>query len=210
MFSKKALLLLALGALSSSVSAIDFDKDHRIHHVDPTTQQDHEDNHRLRKHRRDQESNCDAQLSAVNQCVSSSCATCLNNAYDSIFEESNTVTCGLFQVNMCKAINDDCTSCAGCNAVAEDFYECLALRGGCSSFRCASRPTPSTTAPPPPATTTATRPPPPATTTTVGAAEQDSEPAPPSGGGGCQMPDFAQYCRATHGNKAQAACIVGA
>jgi hypothetical protein len=95
--------------------------------------------------RRVQESDaCSYELDAANGCVNSfpECATCVNNAYDAIFEGGETVTCSDFEVGICSAIYDDC-DCGTCTDELEAFYECLALEGGCSSFNCDSdRPEP--------------------------------------------------------------------
>ena len=188
MFSKT--LVLCLASLAAFVSA-DMHFDRAGGHIGSTADEQ-EDRNFLRRMQSDR--SCDRELDAINNCITvSSCATCLNNAYDSIFENSDTVTCLSFETNMCRAIQDNCPTCSNCERQAEDFYECLALRGGCSSFDCP--------APAPPATPRPPTPTPPASS---------PAPPPPSGSGNCGMPEFTQYCAATHGGNAKAACIISA
>ena len=37
---------------------------------------------------------------------------------------------------MCQAIQEDCSACSACTDEAEEYYGCVAIGGGCSSFEC--------------------------------------------------------------------------
>ena len=46
----------------------------------------------------------------------------LDDSYAAIFEADPTPACLTYENSMCTAINDDCTSCAGCTDEAEAYY----------------------------------------------------------------------------------------
>lgn len=78
---------------------------------------------------------CDKEVDRLNECASNGCNVCLVKAFEDLLER-DSVTCGLLQDEMCDAIYEDCKPCDGCREEAEDFFECIALEGGCSSFEC--------------------------------------------------------------------------
>lgn len=188
MYTKTIALLFAL---AGSVSADGmFRPSTKIHHVGDAIETSGTGLRRM-------QDNCDAQLDTLNGCVSSSCATCLNNAFDAVLALEG-LTCGRFESDMCQAIQNDCPACSRCEAQAEEYYECIARRATCTSFQCPSSdtlPTPTSTQP---------------------TEESESQPTesdgdvdqPNEGSGSCGLNEFDAYCTAVHGTSAQAACII--
>lgn len=82
---------------------------------------------------------CQAPMDVVNACVSSfpNCGTCVNNAFDTVVA-ADPLLCADFESGLCNAINSQCAPlCGSCLGELENFYECIALDAGCSSFQCA-------------------------------------------------------------------------
>lgn len=54
---------------------------------------------------------------------------------------SSPLLCSNFEEDLCSAIYSECpSSCGTCVAQLEDYYECVALESGCSSFDCSTVP----------------------------------------------------------------------
>jgi hypothetical protein len=76
---------------------------------------------------------CSAELDAVNQCVSTTCADCINAAHEG--ELSDTQTCLKFETELCSAI--DTCGCAACLGVLENLYSCVD-KDICGELDCSS------------------------------------------------------------------------
>ena len=136
---------------------------------------------------------CAGPLDTVNACIASfpGCGTCVNNAFD-VVVAMDPLTCGDFESGLCDAINDECSGlCGTCLDELEDFYECVALDSGCTSFQCSG-----------PVTQ-------PAPTCTDGVLNGDEtgidcggncppcQPTPPTGDSACGIIEFNQFCANT-------------
>jgi hypothetical protein len=64
---------------------------------------------------------CSEELAVVNACLENmdSCVTCVNDAYDAIFENADTVSCDVFEAGICPAIKTDC-GCEECSDLLEE------------------------------------------------------------------------------------------
>ena len=77
---------------------------------------------------------CDALLATVQSCTQAfpGCGSCIDDTWDTLPEE---ILCSVFEEAFCDAIYEDC-NCGTCTDELEDYFECVALTGGCSSFEC--------------------------------------------------------------------------
>jgi hypothetical protein len=66
-------------------------------------------------------STCGEKSSTAQECIAtmSSCASCIDDAYDAMFQNSNSISCSEYVVGMCPAIAREC-DCGDCRQYLED------------------------------------------------------------------------------------------
>jgi len=148
MIALRSLLLALLGSYAIASST---ERKLRSVPVAATTIQVPPEHHLIQGHSGRRMQSCDALLATVQSCVLAfpSCGSCVDSAWDTLPE---TITCSVFEDTFCDAIYVDC-NCGTCTDELEDWFECLALTGGCDAFGfdCGvPPPTPPTPTPPPP------------------------------------------------------------
>lgn len=79
---------------------------------------------------------CSTEQDALESCITSTCATCLNTEYNAIFNDYNSVTCRLLRNEVCDLVTNGCTACANCRDEARTYYGCRYEFLGCTEFDC--------------------------------------------------------------------------